>query len=161
MLLETFLRGTVIFLVILALMRVVGQREAGGLGLTDVLLVVLIAEASAVGLHGTSHSVTDSLLLIVTIIFWSVVVDAVSYRWKSLGRILKARPRRLIEDGKLNRDVMRRELMTTEEVEAQMRLHGITDIQSVARACIEPNGMISVVRRDNSDTEPVKPPTVE
>lgn len=38
---ELVVRGTVIFLVLLALLRVVGQRESGGLGITDVLLIVL------------------------------------------------------------------------------------------------------------------------
>lgn len=57
-LLELFIRGTVSFLALLALMRIVGQREAGGLGITDVLLVVLVAEAAAPGLHGDAQSVT-------------------------------------------------------------------------------------------------------
>lgn len=49
-LLELFVRGTFTFLALLALMRIVGQREAGGLGVTDVLLVVLVAQAAAPGL---------------------------------------------------------------------------------------------------------------
>jgi uncharacterized membrane protein YcaP (DUF421 family) len=44
---EVIVRGTVIFLALLVLMRVVGQRESGALGLTDVLVVVLIADAAA------------------------------------------------------------------------------------------------------------------
>ncbi len=155
---ETFARGTVIFLAVFVLMRLIGQREAGALGITDVLLVVLVAEATAVGLHGDADSLSDAVVLVATILFWSLVLDAVSYRWPRLGRVLKARARPLIEDGELNRKVMRRELMTEEEVRAQMRLHGVTDVQTVARAYIEPNGMISLIRRDGEETEPVEPP---
>lgn len=155
---ETFARGTLIFLAVFALMRTMGQRESGGLGITDVLLVVLVAEAAAVGLHGEAESVADGAVLVATILFWSLVLDAVAYRWPRLGKVLKAHARPLIEDGKLNRKVMRRELMTEEEVDAQLRLHGIRMIETVARAYIEPNGMISILRRDGEETEPAEPP---
>lgn len=109
---ELVVRGTVIFLVLLALLRVVGQRESGGLGITDVLLIVLVAEAAAAGLHGEATAVADGLILSVTILSWSVVVDAVAYRFPRAARVLKARPKVLIQDGQLNRKVMLREFMT-------------------------------------------------
>jgi uncharacterized membrane protein YcaP (DUF421 family) len=156
--LETIVRGTLMYLAILLLVRFVGQRESGGLSVTDVLLVVLIAEGAAPGLYGEAISVTDSLVLIVTILGWSVIVDALAYRSKVLANIVKARPRPLIENGELNRHLMRRELMTDEEVEAQMRLHGIEDLSLVARAYIEPNGMISVMRREQDENDPPERP---
>ncbi|MGN0099827.1 YetF domain-containing protein [Dietzia sp. CH92] len=85
-----------------------------------------------------------------------MVLDAVSYRWPRLGKILKARPKPLIEDGRLNRRVMRRELMTDVEVFAQLRLHGIEDLERVHRAYLEPNGMISIVPVRDDDT--IDPP---
>lgn len=160
-LLETFVRGTVVFLVLLLLLRVVGQREAGALGITDVLLIVLIAEAAAVGLHGEASGLADGLFLVATILFWSVVIDAISYFFPSAARVLKAGAKVLIKNGQLNRRVMLRELITPDEVAAQLRLHGIHNIDVVEMARIEPNGMISVVRKDDKETEPVDPPPVE
>jgi uncharacterized membrane protein YcaP (DUF421 family) len=157
LLLELVLRGTISFLALLGLMRIVGQREAGALGIADVLLVVLVATAAAPGLEGGATSVTDSMVVVVTILFWSVVVDAVAYRSPRLAGILKARPRTLIHDGPLNRRVMRRELMTGEEVLSQLRLHGIQELSAVERANIEPNGMISVVRKDRWETSRSSP----
>ncbi|HEY6738351.1 MAG TPA: YetF domain-containing protein [Actinopolymorphaceae bacterium] len=125
---------------LLLLLRFTGQREAGGLGITDVLLVVLVA----------------------VILLWSVVVDAIAYRWPALGRFLKARPRLLIRDGEPHPPGARRELMGRVELMSQLRLHGIEDPGEVERAYIEPNGMISVVRRDHGEPdEPVRPDTVE
>jgi uncharacterized membrane protein YcaP (DUF421 family) len=156
-LLEIFIRGTVTFIALLVMMRVVGQRESGGLGITDVLLVVLVAQAAAVGLHGGASSIADGVLLVATILFWSIAFDALAYRWPRLGRFIKAQPRLLIKDGELNPPVLRRELMTREEVLSQLRLHGIEDPAEVERAYIEPNGMISIVRRDRSEPdEPVR-----
>lgn len=157
--LELCLRGTVTFLVLTAMMRTAGQREAGGLGLTDVFLVVLVAQAFAPGLVGGSGSLTDGALLAATVIVWSVALDAVTYRWPRLSRAIKARPRLLIEDGRLHREVMRRELMSRDEVMVQLRLHGIDDLAQVERAYLEPNGMISIILRrgENGGGQPVRP----
>lgn len=150
---EGIVRGTITYLVLLGLLRIVGQRESGGLGITDVLLVVLVADAAGVGLHGSATSIGDGFVLVVTILFWSVAVDALAYRFPPLARVLKARPRKLIENGKLDRKTMLREFMTVEEVQAQMRLHGIEDIALIRHAYIEPNGMISIVRFDGDEPD--------
>lgn len=161
-LVELVVRGTLVFLGLMLLFRLLGQREAGGLGLTDLLVVVLVVDAASAGLTGDTDTLGDGFVLVLTILFWSVVLDAVSYRWPRLGKILKARPKPLIEDGRLNRRIMRRELMTDVEVYAQLRLHGIERLDQVHRAYLEPNGMISIVPVESEETiDPPENPTPE
>jgi uncharacterized membrane protein YcaP (DUF421 family) len=152
-LLELFVRGTVIYLALLVLLRIVGQREAGGLGITDLLVVVLIAEAVSGGLTGDATALPDGLVVVVTILLWSVVVDALAYRSPRFAALAKGRRRTLVVDGRGNPKVMRRELMTDEELRMQLRLHGITDLADVEGAYLEPNGMISVVRCGHEDVD--------
>lgn len=159
---ELVLRGTVTFLLLIVALRVVGQRESGGLGLTDLLVVVLVADAAGVGLQGNAESIADSFVLVATILFWSVALDALSYRWPRFAAVAKARPKSLIRNGELDYRVMRREFMTREEVLSQLRLHGITDLLEVKDAYIEPNGMISVIRHDGAEPDtPTQPPASE
>lgn len=156
---ETLVRGTVVFLALLVMMRLAGQREAGGLGITDLLVVVLIAQGAAGGLLAESTSITDSLLLVATILVWSVAVDALSYRFPRVARVLKARPRVLARGGELDRHALHREFMTRDEVMSQLRLHGVTDLADVERVVLEPNGMISIVRRTGEAADEPDPPT--
>lgn len=160
--LELVVRGTVTFLVLILLLRLVGQREAGGLGMTDLLVVVLVADAASAGLTGDAETIGDGLLLVGTILAWSIVLDAVTYRWPRVGRAIKAGAEPLIRDGELNRRVMRRELMNRDEVLSQLRLHGLMHESEVHRAYVEPNGMVSVIPRpDTQDTEgPPAPPVL-
>lgn len=144
---ELFVRGTITFLALTLLLRVVGRREAGGLGLTDLLVVLLMVDAASTGLSGDASTLGDSAVLVLSILLWSVAVDALSYRWPRLGAVFKAPSRRLIDDGTLDRRTMRRELMNEAEVQTQLRLHGIEDIDNVEHAYIEPNGMVSIVLR--------------
>lgn len=156
---ELVLRGTVTFLVLIVALRIVGQRESGGLGLTDLLVVVLVADAAGVGLQGNAQSIADSFVMVVMILFWSVALDALAYRWPWFAVVVKAPPKSLIRNGEVDHRVMRREFMTREEVLSQLRLHGITELVGVERAYIEPNGRISVIGRDGAEPDtPAQPP---
>lgn len=158
--LELVTRGSVIFLGLTLLLRVVGQREAGGLAVTDLLLIVLLVQAVAHAFAPESTSLTDALVLVLTLLFWSVALDALSYRFPWAGRLLRRSTKVIVEDGVPNRRAMHREFLSPDELETQLRLHGVEHISEVRRAYLEPNGMVSVFRKDHTATNPApKPPT--
>jgi uncharacterized membrane protein YcaP (DUF421 family) len=70
-LLQVFIRGTVIYVVIFFLVRVIPNRQVGGVGMNDLLLIVLIASAATNALAGDYKSITNGIVLVGTIIFWS------------------------------------------------------------------------------------------
>lgn len=154
---DLIVRGTITFLGLMLLFRLVGRREAGGLGMTDLLVILLAVDAASSGLLGESESLGDSAILVLTVVFWSVLVDALSWRWPAMGTLFKAPPRPIIQDGRLNHRAMRRELMSSEELESQLRLHGVHEISEVERAFIEPNGMVSIVTKQ-TPSEPESEP---
>jgi uncharacterized membrane protein YcaP (DUF421 family) len=156
---QILVRGTVMFLAIFAMMRVAGQRESGVHSLTDLLVVVLVAEAAAHGMSGDARGTADSVLLVATILGWSVALDAIAYRWPRLAPLLKSRATPLIVDGRVNQRAPRREFMQREELMAELRRHGIIDVKDVAQAYLEANGMVSVIRAGRGGVEePKRPP---
>jgi len=160
--LEIVLRGTLLYLALVMMIRIVGQRESGGLTVTDLLVVVLVGEAVAHSMSTDYLSIPEALILEATLLFWSVALDAAAYRFPRLGRVLKARPRPLIEDGEVNQRALRREFLSRDELNAQLRLQGVKDVSEVHRAYLEPNGMISVFKRDSDNEQPAPepPPTL-
>lgn len=85
-------------------------------------------------------------MLVGTIYGGSLAIDAVAYRWPALLPLLKSRAVPLIRDGELNRRALRREFMQCEELMSELRLHGTSDVKQVARAYLEPNGSVSIIR---------------
>lgn len=114
--LELVIRGTFTFLALFTLIRVVGRRESASVSMGDVLVVVLVADAASTGMNGGSETLGDGFILVLIILFWSVVLDALSYRFAWFRKLAKSGPRPLIKDGKLIRKTMRREFMTEGEV---------------------------------------------
>lgn len=149
--LEIIARGTITFLVLYVLMRLVGRRESASVGMTDVLVIVLVADAASTGMNGDSQTLGDGFILVLVILFWSTFIDAMSYRFRWFRKLMKAGPRPLVEDGNFVRRTLRREFMTKDEVMTQLRLHGVEDTSQVHRAFLEANGSISIVTHDEDE----------
>jgi uncharacterized membrane protein YcaP (DUF421 family) len=80
---------------------------------------------------------------------WSLFLDWLAYRFKSLRPWLEPSPLPLIRGGKLQRRNMRQELITADELTSHLREHGITDVAEVRMAYLEPDGQISVIKNDH------------
>lgn len=145
--LEMVVRGTVMYLAIYTLLRLVSRRELGATGVTNILLVVLIADASQNALGGEYTSIADGLVLVATILGWSVVLDAVSYRWPRVARLVKPPSVLLVDRGQILYRNLRRELMTEQELRAQLREHGIEQLDRVEAVRMETDGRVSVITR--------------
>ena len=151
--LELFVRGSTIYWFIFLIFRVVLRREVGALGIADVLVIVLIADASQNAMAGEYRSITDGMVLISTIVFWNVLLDWAAYRSPHLARLLEAAPLVLIEHGRMLRTNMRREFVTPEELRSKLREKGVDDIAQVKRAVLETDGEISVIRLDDAPSD--------
>lgn len=144
---EMLLRGTIVYFVIVALLRVVHKRQSGMIASTDILVIVLVAEIAGPGLSADSISVVEPVVLIATILWWSFAIERLAYRFPRLERLLDPAPVLLIRDGRMIPRNMRAELVTHAELVTQLRKQGIADIGQVHEARIEADGMISIVRR--------------
>lgn len=147
-LLEIVTRGTVIYLGLFALMRGVLKREAGTVGITDLLVVVLLADAAQNSLAPESKSLLDGLALVATIVFWAFALNWLGYRLPWFQRWLHPPPLPLVKDGRMLRRNMRRELITEDELLGQIRLQGSDGAEGVAAAYMEGDGRISVILKE-------------
>ena len=76
---EIFLRGTVIYLLLFGILRVL-RREAGAIGVGDLLVVVLVADAAQNAMASDYKSITEGVLLVGTIVGWDYFLNWLGYR---------------------------------------------------------------------------------
>lgn len=143
---ELIVRGTAIYWFLFLLFRFALRRDAGSMGIADLLLVVLVADASQNAMAGSYQSVTDGFVLIATLIFWNFLLDWLSYRFERLRKLIQPQPLLMVRDGRMLRKNMRREMMTKDDLLSTLREHGIDDIAEVKSAHMEGDGQISVIR---------------
>ncbi|MFT4173931.1 MAG: DUF421 domain-containing protein [Rhodocyclaceae bacterium] len=146
--LEIFVRGTAMYWFLFLLFRFVIRRDVGSLGIADVLFVVLVADASQNAMAGEYTSISDGIVLVLTLAFWNIAVDWLAWRMPRFGRIFDSPPILLIRDGKVLHGALRRQFVTLTELQTQLRLQGVDDLSMVRRAYMESDGDISVIRQD-------------
>ena len=152
--LEIVARGTVVYLALVLLLRAVLKRQAGTLGITDLLVIVLLADAAQNALAGGYDTVTDGLLLVGVIVFWAFALDWLAKRFPRLRRLLRPPALPLVRDGQMLRRNMARELMTEEELMGAIRLEGLDSLDQVRAAYMEGDGRISIIPHDGARTHP-------
>src|SRR4051812_7183896 len=147
---EIFVRGSIVYLVVFFLLRVVLRRKSGSVTFTDLLVLVLIADAAQNAMAADYTSITDGIALIGTLIFWSFVLDWLGFRSQFVQRFIHPNKLPLIENGRFVQKSLRSELMTEEEVMTQLRLNGIEKLSEVRAAYMEGNGQVSVLKKESA-----------
>jgi uncharacterized membrane protein YcaP (DUF421 family) len=146
-LLDIVLRGSLTYISIFFLLRVVLKRQTGSIGMTDILLITLLADAAQNGMADDYKSFTAGFVLVATIIFWNYAFDWLAYRFTWFSRLIEPTPLLLVRDGRLLRKNMRKELITEDELMSQLRLQGLDDPSKVKEAYMESDGQLSVVQK--------------
>ena len=146
--LEIVVRGSVTYLALFTLLRVILRRESGNLGITDMLVVVLIADASQNAMSGTYNSVADGVVLVAVIIGWSYLLNWLSFHFKFFERLTTPKRLPIIGQGKMLKRNMRKELITDEELMTEIRKAGLTNVEQVKEAFMESDGSISIIEKD-------------
>ncbi len=146
-LLELVLRGSVIYLLILAALRLF-RREAGALSTADLLVIVLVADAAQNAMAAEYHSITEGVVLVATIFAWNYALDWLGFRYRWVYRLLHPAPLLLIKDGRVQRRNLRSEMLTLDDLTEQLREQGVQDVAEVRRCYLEADGHMSVIRRE-------------
>jgi len=144
--LEIIVRGSVMYLALTILLRIVLKRQTGTLGMTDLLLITLLADASQNAMAGEYRSLPDGIVLVATIIFWNYFFDWLTVKSEWFERLIEPPPLPLVKRGKLLRRNMRRELITEAELLGKLREQGVEDLSKVKLANIESDGQISLIQ---------------
>ena len=151
--LEILVRGTLTYLGIFILLRVILKRETSGISTTDVLVIVLLADASQNAMAGGYKSVADGLLLVTVILFWSFAIDWLGYHSKLIHHFVSPPPVTLYENGQLKRKNLRRQLITHAELMDEIRQAGYQGLENVKAVYMEGDGLISVIGEEGEKSK--------
>ena len=145
--LELIIRGTAMYLFLFLLFRVVVRRRVGAIGMADILILVIIADAAQNAMSGEYKSVTEGAILVGTIMFWNVAIDWLNFRMPALRPWLEPPPMLLIQNGRILYRNLRHEYVTEDELKAKLREKGVKEYSEVAEAHMESDGNVSVIKR--------------
>ena len=142
---ELIVRGVIVYVFLLTLLRITGKRQVGQLAPFDLVLLLVLSNAVQNSMNGGDNSLIGGLVSATTLVALNYAVGLATYRSKRLEAIIEGRPEVLIHNGKLFEGVMRRAKLTRHELNASLRQAGYSCVEHVHSALLENNGSISIV----------------
>lgn len=147
---EVLLRGTLVYLALFIMLRLFPKRDIGSMSMADMLILLLIVEVSGNAVSKNEMSIPDALLTVLVVQFWGYSIDWLCYRYPGLRRFVEEDPSVLVRDGRVDRKALRRELISQEELLAELRKQGVADLSQVRLATLEGDGTVSIVTQEGA-----------
>ena len=141
-------RAVAIYLMVMVLVRLSGKRAVGQFTPFDLVLLILIGNAVQNGLNGGDNSLTGAAVLAVCLIGLNYFAALLSARLPWARRLIEGDPVVLARDGRIFRDVLRKQLVSKADFNEAMREAGCSEPEHIRLAILETNGRISISLKD-------------
>ena len=143
---DSILRGLAVYLILLVVFRISGKRTLSQVTTFDFVLLLIIAEVTQQALLGQDYSLTNFVLLVVTLLGLDIVLSLLKQYWPRLDRLLEGQPLVIVEDGRPLHERMSKARVDVEDVlTAARHLHGLERMEQIKFAVLERNGGITII----------------
>lgn len=144
------LRATVIFLWLLFIAKLMGQREIGRLTLFDFVIAISIGSIAATPAANAETGLKGPLSSIAVLGGLNILIAWLALHAPVFRRIVQEEPVVLVKDGKILDHVLFRTRMNLDDLLSALRIQKFPSLADVAYAILEPNGMVSVIPRSHA-----------
>ncbi|GHU91165.1 hypothetical protein FACS1894202_12130 [Clostridia bacterium] len=125
-----------------------GKRQLGELEPSELVTAIIISELAAMPIVDTDKPLWHAVAAVAALSLLEILLSLLALKFPLAKRILCARPSVLMENGKPNREEMRRNRVTQDELMEELRIQGVTDPMTVRKAILESNGKLSIEGRE-------------
>ena len=140
----SYLRTAILYLVLIAVVRLMGKRQVGQMEPSEFVVTMLVANLASIPMENDGIPLYAGLIPILTVLGLELVLSVLSYASIKFRRILCGKPVILIENGKILQQNLRRTRITLDELTGHLRLKEVLELHTVQYAILETNGSLSV-----------------
>ena len=146
---EFIIRAIVVYLFLLIALRFLGKKQTSQMTPFDFVLLLIISNAVQNSMNGGDNSLVGGLLSAATLLALNYSIGWLVYKNKKIEDVVEGKAEFVIQNGKLNLDLMKRELLTLMDVEAAIRQYSCSSFEEVEWAVFENSGAITVKKKEN------------
>ncbi len=142
-----FMRTLILYILIIAGIRLMGKRQVGELEPSELVLSLIIADLASVPMQDMGIPLHTGIIPILTLLSVTMILSVLTMKSVRFRALLCGRPSIIIRDGKVDQLEMRRNRLTVDELLEELRNQGYTDLMGVKYAVLETNGQLSILPR--------------
>ena len=145
--LNTFIRVSIIYILVLVIMRIMGKREIGQMQPFELVIAIMIADLASVPMADTGIPISNGIIPILALLLFQLIISIINLKSITLRKIICGKPRILIYRGKIDEQALKKEKITINELQERLRQKSIFTIGDVEYAIQEKSGEISVIQK--------------
>lgn len=143
----SLIRTLLLYIVIIAAVRLMGKRQISELQTSELVVTLLISDIAAIPMQNTGQPLVSGFLPIAVLVSCEIIVSTLMMKSSKFRRFVCGKPIVVINNGKLDQSQMRRLRMSTEDLSEQLRQMDVFSMEDVAFAIVETNGKLSVLKK--------------
>ncbi len=140
----SYLRTMVLYLILIAVIRLMGKRQVGQMEPSEFVVTMLVANLASIPMQDSGIPLLSGLVPILTVLGAELVLSTLSLRSIRLRKLLCGKPVILIENGNILQNNLRRTSITLDELTGHLRQKDVLDPKAVQFAILETDGNLSV-----------------
>ena len=140
-----FFRTLLIYLILIATVRLMGKRQIGELEVTDFVTTLILSEIASLPITDTNIPISHALIPMITLLFLEVASSIVLIRLPRLKTLVSARPTVVIREGSLDQVALRSIRISMEELMGEIRQQGYSSLEQINDAILEKNGKFTIL----------------
>ncbi|WP_141733426.1 DUF421 domain-containing protein [Oligoflexus tunisiensis] len=146
---DSIIRGTITYFFVWLIFRIAGKRSLAETTSFDFVLLLIISETVQSALNQNDNSLTNSFLIVITLVSLDILLSVIGFRLPRFNHILNSRPVLIVENGKPIRDRMAAARIDEDDILASAReTHGLESMDQIKFAILECHGGISIVPQE-------------
>ncbi len=144
----SLIRSAFLYLLVVALYRLMGKRQIGELQPSELVLAIMISDIASVPMQSISTPLVSGVVPIIVVMSIEVILSFISQKSQKLRRVITGTPSLIISEGKMVVSEMERLRFNIDDLFEQLRNNGQFDISQIAFAVLETNGNISIMPKE-------------
>ena len=147
--LEKIIRPIIIYITLVVLLRLVGKRELAQLNPLDLVVILSLSNTVQNAIIGDDTSLVGGIVGACALLAINYAVAYVKFRWPKVEAVTEGKPITLIENGRINHAMLKRELMTESDLDIVAHENGLENASDLKELVLNPNGSFLVEGKDD------------
>jgi uncharacterized membrane protein YcaP (DUF421 family) len=137
---EKMLRPVIVYFFLVVVLRIFGKRELAQLNPFDLVVLLSLSNTVQNAIIGDDNTVTGGVIGAFTLLAINYIVVRFVFKHRRLDQMIEGTPTVLIENGRLRKDALAKELLTESELKVVAHRQGFANLDEIKQAVLEPGG---------------------
>ena len=133
-------RTVLLYILIVIILRIMGKREVGELGVIDIVVFVIMAEVAAFALDSPDQKLLQSIVPMLILLAIQLLSSFISLKSKRFRDTVDGEPTIIIRHGQIVEHEMRKQRYNLDDLFQQLREQQIGSVHEVSFAYLEAVG---------------------